>query len=133
MALGKSTLIKVLAGSVMPDGGADCATDGRPLVLGNVRAAEGRGYHAGDPHQESVVRFRIWMRRTIFLPWQGASRGGLAGMLLDRKKMLAETRALLGRLGEEIDPYVPVGELPMAQRQMVGMATGMPCRSGAAC
>jgi ribose transport system ATP-binding protein len=38
---------------------------------------------------------------------------------------LAETTALLARLGEAIDPWRPVGELPMAQRQMVAMARAL--------
>ena len=116
---GKSTLIKVLAGSVMPDGGR-ITMDGRPLVLGNVRAAEGAGIAV--IHQESVAFPHLDAQDNIFV---GREPRRLAGMLLDRKKMLAETRALLGRLGEEIDPYVPVGELPMAQRQMVGMARAL--------
>jgi ABC-type sugar transport system ATPase subunit len=49
----------------------------------------------------------------------------IAGVLLDRARMVRETRALMGRLGETIDPFKPVGELPMAQRQMVGMARAL--------
>src|SRR4051812_35081972 len=47
--------------------------------------------------------------------------------MLDRARMRRETRALLERLGEaeSFDPNRPVGELSVAQRQMVGMARGL--------
>ena len=116
---GKSTLIKVLSGSVMPDAG-QVLMEGRPLTLGNVRAAEASGIAV--IHQESVAFPHLDAQDNIFV---GREPRRLAGLLLDRKKMLAETRGLLARLGEAIDPRTPVGELPMAQRQMVGMARAL--------
>lgn len=117
---GKSTLIKVLAGSVNPDAGR-VLVNGQVLATGSVRASEAAGIAV--IHQESVAFPHLSAQDNIFVGREPRIMGGL---LLDRKKMLAETRALLARLGEEnIDPHKPVGELPMAQRQMVGMARAL--------
>lgn len=116
---GKSTLIKVLAGSVTPDGG-QVIMGGKPLPLGSVRASEAAGIAV--IHQESVAFPHLSAQDNIFV---GREPRTLGGLLLDRKKMLSETRSLLHRLGEQIDPWKPVGDLPMAQRQMVGMARAL--------
>ncbi|HVT80057.1 MAG TPA: sugar ABC transporter ATP-binding protein [Phycisphaerae bacterium] len=116
---GKSTLIKVLSGSVTPDSGR-VLLNGQPLATGSVRASEAAGIAV--IHQESVAFPHLSAQDNIFV---GREPRLLGGLLLDRPKMLAETRALLARLGENIDPYKPVGELPMAQRQMVGMARAL--------
>ncbi len=116
---GKSTLIKVLAGSVMPDEGR-VMVGGVPLATGSVRASEAAGIAV--IHQESVAFPHLSAQDNIFV---GREPRRMGRLLLDRGRMLAETRALLARLGENIDPFKPVGELPMAQRQMVGMARAL--------
>jgi ABC-type sugar transport system ATPase subunit len=116
---GKSTLIKVLSGSVLPESGCVFMA-GQPLALGHVRASEAAGIAV--IHQESVAFPHLSAQDNIFV---GREPRRLGGVLLDRGRMLSETRALLARLGEDIDPWKPVGELPMAQRQMVGMARAL--------
>ncbi|HEY4329681.1 MAG TPA: sugar ABC transporter ATP-binding protein [Phycisphaerae bacterium] len=117
---GKSTMIKVLAGSVTPDSGRVIVGGGEELAVGSVRASEAAGIAV--IHQESVAFTHLSAQDNIFV---GREPRKLGGLLLDRRKMLRETQALLSRLGEEIDPWMPVGELPMAQRQMVGMARAL--------
>ena len=119
---GKSTLIKVLSGSVMPDGGR-IFISGQPLETGNVRSSEEAGIAV--IHQESVAFPHLSAQDNIFV---GREPRKLGGLLLDRQRMLAETRGLLARLGEQIDPWKPVGELPLAQRQMVSMARALSYR-----
>jgi rhamnose transport system ATP-binding protein len=115
---GKSTLIKITTGSVRPDSGR-VTMQGRDIPLGSIRASEAAGIAV--IHQESVAFPHLNAQDNIFV----GREPRLAGVLLDRPRMLRETRALMGRLGETIDPYRPVGELPMAQRQMVGMARAL--------
>ncbi len=115
---GKSTLIKIITGSVRPDGGR-VTMNGRDIPLGNIRASEAAG--VAVIHQESVAFPHLNAQDNIFV----GREPRFAGVLLDRARMLRETRALMGRLGETIDPFRPVGELPMAQRQMVGMARAL--------
>ena len=118
---GKSTLIKVLSGSVKPDAG-QVLVNGRALRLGDVRASE----HAGIAviHQESVAFPHLNTFDNIFV---GREPRKLGGLILDRARIRRETRALLERIGEAgaFDPRRPVGELSVAQRQMVGMARAM--------
>lgn len=116
---GKSTLIKILGGALMPDAGR-IVLAGTPLAPGSVRTAE----HAGIAviHQESVAFLHLNAQDNIFVGREPRQWGGI---LLDRRAMLAQTQSLLGRLGEAIDPWCAVGELPLAQRQMVAMARAL--------
>ena len=118
---GKSTLIKILSGSVTPDSG-QITVDSRPLSLGSVRASESAGIAV--IHQESVAFPHLSAYDNIFV---GREPKKLAGLFLDRARMRRETRELLARLGEAnaFDPARPVGELSVAQSQMVGMARAL--------
>jgi rhamnose transport system ATP-binding protein len=116
---GKSTLIKALAGSVTPDSGA-ILVNGSRLAFGSVRASEQAGIAV--IHQESVAFPHLSAIDNIFVGREPRRAGGL---LLDRPRMKSETRQLLKRLGEHFDPACPVGELSVAQRQMVGMARAL--------
>jgi ABC-type sugar transport system ATPase subunit len=116
---GKSTLIKILAGSVTPDSG-QVFIGGQPLAVGNVRASEDAGIAV--IHQESVAFPHLNTYDNIFV---GREPKKLGGLWLDRAMMRAETKKLLDRLGEHFDPSRPVGELSVAQRQMVGMARAL--------
>jgi ribose transport system ATP-binding protein len=116
---GKSTLIKILAGSYTPDKGR-ILMDGRPLPAGDIRASEKAGIHA--LYQESTAFPHLCAMENIFM---GREPVRMRGVLLDKKRMRLETRKLLERLGEEIDQKRPVGHLPMAQRQMIGIARAL--------
>src|SRR4051812_8148673 len=118
---GKSTLIKILSGSVTPDAG-QILVDGTPMKSGDVQAAESAG--VAVIHQESIAFAHLSTYDNIFV---GREPRRFAGLFLDRARMRRETRQLLQRLGEAqaIDPARPVGELSVAQRQMVGMARAL--------
>ncbi len=116
---GKSTVIKILTGSVVPEAGR-VLVNGTPLTLGSVKASEAAGIAV--IHQESVAFGHLNAQDNIFV---GREPRKVGGLFLDRGRMLKETTALMGRLGETIDPWRAVGELPMAQRQMVGMARAL--------
>jgi rhamnose transport system ATP-binding protein len=118
---GKSTLIKVLAGSVAPDSGK-ILIDGNAMRTGDVRASEQAGIAV--IHQESVAFPHLSSFDNIFV---GREPKRLGGLFLDRAKMRRQTRDLLARLGEAqaFDPSRAVGELSVAQRQMVGMARAL--------
>jgi rhamnose transport system ATP-binding protein len=116
---GKSTMIKILAGSIRPDSG-EVLVNGHPMHLGSVSASETAGIAV--IHQESVAFPHLNAQDNIFV---GREPRKLGGLLLDRASMLRQTKELLSRLGEDINPNIPVGELPVAQRQMVGMARAL--------
>ena len=116
---GKSTLIKILSGVIAPDSG-EVRIDGRPLPAGKVHATEDAGVVA--MHQESTVFPDLDAVDNLFV---GRELRRWGGLLLDRSAMRKQTSDLLAQLGEDIDPTRPVGELPIAQRQMVAMARAL--------
>jgi ABC-type sugar transport system ATPase subunit len=116
---GKSTLIKILSGSYVPDSGT-IHVAGQPLRTGSVTAAENAGIAV--IHQESVAFLHLSAEDNIFV---GREPRCLGGLLLDRAAMSERTRELMERLGERIDQRAPLSSLPVAQRQMVGMARAL--------
>lgn len=115
---GKSTLIKCLGGAVRPDAG-EVRVDGKSLALGDSRAAEAAGIAA--LHQESTAFLHLNAVDNIFVGRERRRFGGL----LDGPRMRREARTLLDRLGEPIALDRSLEELPLAQRQMVGMARAL--------
>ena len=123
---GKSTLIKCLSGAVRPDGGT-VGVDGAALPPGDLRAAEAAGVVA--LHQESTAFPHLSAVDNIFVGREPRRLPSLLGGLLDRPRMEREARVLMDRLGETIDLRRPLEELPLAQRQMVGIARALSHRS----
>ena len=52
---------------------------------------------------------------------------------VDQRRMIAESRALLDRLGVAIDPTTPAGELTVAGQQMVEIAKALVGKSQPDC
>lgn len=116
---GKSTLIRLLAGIGIPDAG-QILVDGVPLSPGRVRQSEDAGIAV--MHQESTAFPDLNAVDNLFVGRE-LTRGG--GWLLDHRGMRQRTRDLLEQLGETVDLRVPVGQLPLAQRQMVALARAL--------
>jgi ABC-type sugar transport system ATPase subunit len=116
---GKSTLIKILSGAVTPESG-QVLVDGKPLALGSVVAAEAAGIVV--IHQESTAFPDLSAVDNLFL---GNERRRFGGWLLDYPKMQEETQAQCNRLGLKLDIHRPVGEYPLATRQMVAIARAL--------
>lgn len=115
---GKSTLIKALSGAVRADAG-EVRVDGTSLPPGDVQASEAAGIVA--LHQESTAFPDLGAVDNIFVGRELKRGPGW----LDRTRMRGETQALLDRLGERIPLERPLRELPLAQRQMVGIARAL--------
>ena len=119
---GKSTLIKLLTGVTRPDSGS-LVMNQRALPIGNVRGCEAAGIAV--LHQESTAFPDLNAVDNIFV---GRELRAAGGFLLARDAMRREAAQLLEQLGESIDLSVPLGQLPLAQRQMVSMARAMSCQ-----
>lgn len=115
---GKSTLIKTLGGILVPDTGA-VTFQGESLPFGSVRKAEDRGITV--IHQESVAFPHLNAVDNLFVGREVRRWG----CFLDRGKMQDETVAMLQQLGENIDLHRPMGDFPLAQRQMVAIARAL--------
>jgi len=116
---GKSTLIKILSGSLVPDAG-NVTMEGQLLPYGDIAASEAAGIAV--LYQESVAFPHLNAVENLFV---GREWRRFGGWFIDKPAMRTEARALLDRLGEQIDLRRPVGELSLAQRQMIGIARAL--------
>jgi ribose transport system ATP-binding protein len=108
---GKSTLMKILAGAVEPDAGK-IRVAGEPVRLDSP--ADARRLGVGIVYQE----LSLFPQRSILanlFPDRQPTRFGL----VDRPEMRRHAASALARLGLEADPEAAVGELGIAERQLV--------------
>lgn len=108
---GKSTLLKILAGEYRPDSGA-LTVNGRAVAFNGPRDSAGAGI--AIIHQELHLAPDMSVADNLLL---GAYPGRLG--LVDGRAVRARARAILARLGEDIDPDAKVKTLPIGKRQMV--------------
>jgi ABC-type sugar transport system ATPase subunit len=112
---GKSTLKNILSGLVAPDSG-QVHLAGR--VATRLSTANADRFGIGTIHQELSLFENLSVAENIHLPHLPQRLGRV-----DRRKMEAETRSVLReRLGASIDPWTPVEELSLGERQMVEIA-----------
>lgn len=112
---GKSTLIKILGGVHRADGG-NVYLNGNELSLRSPQAAIAEGIVV--IHQELSLAPHLTCGENIFL---GHFPRNAIGML-DRHTIRNRTKELLDRLKIDIDPGLPVGQLSIAQQQMIEIA-----------
>jgi len=117
---GKSTLMKILGGIYHPDAGT-IRIDGRAVRIPTT--AEARRLGIGFVHQELNNLDNLDVGANLFLGREPRWGGPL--MLLDRKRIEREARPHLERLGLDLDPRTPLGELSLAQQQMVEIARAL--------
>ncbi len=117
---GKSTLMKILTGIYEPDAGGEVIFDGRPSTPRNPREA----YESGlvIVHQELQLVPDLTVAQNIFI---GRERKTLGRLAIDDRAQITEARALLGRLGIDLDPTAVVGTLSVADQQMVEIARAL--------
>ncbi|MGB4593465.1 MAG: ATP-binding cassette domain-containing protein [Coriobacteriia bacterium] len=116
-AAGKSTLMKVLSGAYIPDGG-EIWIDGTCMSYSTPRQAQQMGIEM--VYQDLALCDDIDVAGNIFLGREPRRAGGIA---LDKKRMHADARRLLDSLKIRI-PYtdLPVRNLSGGQRQAVAIA-----------
>src|SRR5262245_53926122 len=117
---GKSTLIKILAGIYKPDSGS-IVLRGSKVSIHSPRESAQLGI--GIIHQELEVIDTLDAAGNIFLGREPSWAGPLR--LIDRKKIYAETRRLLERVGLDVAPDIPLRLLSAAQKQLVEIARAL--------
>ena len=125
---GKSTLMKVLGGILAPDRGTitiDGTTYGERVGHGAGPLTVNRSMAAGVAfvHQELNLFENLDVGANIFIGREPLTGGPLR--LVDRRRLRAEVRPILERLGVDFSAETPVGELSIAQRQMVEIAKAL--------
>ncbi len=114
---GKSTLIKVIGGAHLPDEGT-IEIDGRIARIETPQDSLRAGI--GMIYQEFNLVHGLTARENIFLG-QEPSRFGFVPRSEEREKALK----LFERIGVEIDPEKPCGELSVAEQQVVEIAKAL--------
>jgi ribose transport system ATP-binding protein len=115
---GKSTLMKILAGVHTSYEGA-IEVEGRTASFGGVREAEQAG--VAIIHQELNLVPELSVADNIFLGREPL----VAGVLIDRGRMVRAAERLLQRLGVNIDPESRIAELRVGEQQLVEIAKAL--------
>lgn len=112
---GKSTLMKILGGVYQPDDG-QILIDGKSVSIRGV--ADATAYGIGFVHQELNVLDNLTVAENVYLGREPRN----FGFLVDRQKLNSDTEIYLKRLGLAFSSKTPLGELSIAQQQMVEIA-----------
>jgi len=115
---GKSTLMKIFSG-VYPDYEGEVSVDGRPVRFASVREAQAAG--VAIIHQELNLVPELNVAENIFLGREPL----IGGLLVNRRKAIAEATALLGRLGIALDPEARINTLRVGEQQLVEIARAL--------
>ncbi|WP_292551419.1 sugar ABC transporter ATP-binding protein [Mesorhizobium sp.] len=120
---GKSTMMKVLAGAITPDGG-EIRLDGRVIELSDTAAAHAHGI--STIYQELMLIPHLSVLENIFLGMLLRNRWAA----LDWKAMRSKAAVIMAELGYHGSLDVHVGKLSVAKQQLVeiGKAMTRPCR-----
>jgi erythritol transport system ATP-binding protein len=109
---GKSTLMKILSGSEQPTAG-EILLDGEPVHLADPRDAMARGI--GIVHQELSLFPNLSIAENMFAGRELRRGRRFVNSASQRRR----TREMLQRLGQDLDPDLLVGDLPIGQQQLV--------------
>ncbi|GAA4889348.1 sugar ABC transporter ATP-binding protein [Tessaracoccus lubricantis] len=112
---GKSTLMKIISGNYQPDAGV-IRLNGDPVVMASPRDAMTAGI--GIIHQELNTFPDMTVAENLAIGNEPKTKLGV----LDRRRMIAEAREKLERVGAKIDPRTPIGRLSVGMQQMVEIA-----------
>jgi ribose transport system ATP-binding protein len=115
---GKSTLTKIIAGAYQPDAG-HIELGGASVRWDSPGDAKRRGIHV--IYQELILFPELSVAENIFI---GNERRRATGAI-DYRRTFAEASDILKRLGAELDPRMRVGELSVANQQMVEIARAL--------
>lgn len=115
---GKSTLMKILAGAVKPDAG-EIYIRGEKVTISNPEKAR----HLGIAiiYQELNLVPTLNAVENVFLGCERTTKKGV----LDTPRMINETKKILESLELNIDITKPVGDLSVAQQQMIEIAKAL--------
>ena len=114
---GKSTLMKLLSGHVRPTAGR-ISIDGQAVDYADAVDAEAAGIVL--VHQEILLASHLTVAENLFL---GKELG--RGLMVDDRTMNQRTAEVLARIGSSARPQDEVGDLPLAQRQLVQIARAL--------
>jgi ribose transport system ATP-binding protein len=113
---GKSTLMKILSGAYQADPGGQILIEGQPVVINGPLAAKALG--VAVIYQELSLAPNLSVAENIHA---GRELRGAMG-LIDRAAMERGCEEVLKRLGAAFKPHTLVGDLSIAEQQLVEIA-----------
>jgi ribose transport system ATP-binding protein len=116
---GKSTLIKILGGVFLPDGGV-VVFDGRERLFASTRESRESGISV--IYQEFNLIPDLSVAENIFI---GREPRRFGNLFVDWNRINSDAAAILDRLEVRIDPKRNIGDLSVAERQMVEIAKAL--------
>jgi ribose transport system ATP-binding protein len=114
---GKSTLMNILAGVIQHDAGR-LLLSGTPVVIRGPLHAQSLG--VSIVHQELSLFPSRSIAENIFVGRLPKRNG-----FVDRQKLLADANASLSALEIDLDPRMPVRDLPFSQQQVIEIAKAL--------
>jgi ribose transport system ATP-binding protein len=119
---GKSTLMKILSGAYTSDPGGEIRVNGEPVQITGPLSAKAHGI--AIIYQELSLSPNLTVAENIYL-----GREARRGVAVDRAGMFAGCADVLARLGATFGPRTLVGDLSIAERQMVEVARAIHAHS----
>ena len=118
---GKSTLIKILSGAIQPTGG-ELLVDGEPMAMHSPLDARRKGIET--VYQDLALAPDLTITENLFIGRELKRSGVLRTIgVLDRRRMNAQAKAELSRLGIRIDSVTDRADaLSGGQRQAIAVA-----------
>lgn len=120
---GKSTLIKLLGGVYQPDDGK-IYYQNQEVVFYSTQQSQ--NYGISVIYQEFNLIPDLTVAENIFI---GREPRRFLNIFIDWKKINNDARDILDRLDIDIDPKKYIGDLPVAERQMVEIAKALSIKS----
>jgi ribose transport system ATP-binding protein len=114
---GKSTLMKLLSGYAPPTAG-HLLMQGQPIEFPDAASAEAAGVVL--VHQEILLAPDLTVAENLFL-----GRELTRGVMVDDRAMNRRTADVLASVGAHCSPRDLVGDLPLAQRQLVQISRAL--------
>lgn len=115
---GKSTLMKVLSGAYLSDPGAEIKVDGKLVNIDGPVASREAG--VAIIYQELALAPNLTVAENMYLGREINRRG-----IVDRATEFREVEPVLKRLGAHFKPTTIVGDLTIANRQLVEIARAL--------
>jgi ribose transport system ATP-binding protein len=119
---GKSTLMKILSGAYTADPGGEILVSGKPVHITGPLSAKAHGI--AIIYQELSLSPNLTVAENIYL-----GREARRGIAVDRGAMYTGCADVLARLGATFGPRTMVGDLSIAERQMVEVARAIHANS----
>lgn len=115
---GKSTLMNILTG-VHPSDGGEIVFDNKKVSHVSVKESESMGI--AFVHQELNLFNDLKVYENIFLTKEYKNKLGV----LDKKRMINESKELFDKLGVDIDPNAMVSDLKTSKKQLLEIAKAL--------